>query len=69
MTGTFTTGTMYSSVTPCDSNSAPATCPGPGFPDNYLATANMVTGALTQVPLTGPVLRTEGMIFVPGSRW
>ena len=69
VTGTFTTGTMYSSVTPCDSNSAPATCPGPGFPDNYLATANMVTGALTQVPLTGPVLRTEGMIFVPGSRW
>jgi hypothetical protein len=69
VTGTFTTGTMYSSVTPCGSNSAPATCPAPGFPANYLAGVNMVTGALTPVPLTGPVLRTEGMIFVPGRHW
>ena len=65
VSGTFTVGTMYSSVTPCDSNSAPATCPGPGFPPNYLASTNMGTGALTPVPLTGPVLRTEGMIFIP----
>jgi hypothetical protein len=64
VSGTFTVGTMYSSVTPCDSNSAPATCPGPGFPANYLASTNMRTGALTPVPLTGPVLRTEGMIFI-----
>jgi hypothetical protein len=68
VTGPFTAGTMYSSVTPCDSSSAPATCPGPGFPANYLATTNMATGALTPVPLTGPVLRTEAMIFVPGHR-
>jgi hypothetical protein len=68
VTGPFTVGTMYSSVTPCDSGSAPATCPGPGFPANYLATTNMTTGALTPVPLTGPVLRTGGMIFVPGHR-
>jgi hypothetical protein len=66
VTGRFTTGTMYSSVTPCDSSSAPATCPGPGFPANYLATTNMLTGALTPVRLAGPVLRTGGMIFVPG---
>jgi hypothetical protein len=65
VTGWFTVGTMYSSVTPCDSNSAPATCPGPGYPANYLATTNMTTGALTRVPLTGPVLNTKGMIFVP----
>jgi hypothetical protein len=65
VSGKFTAGTMYSSVTPCDSNSAPATCPGPGFPANCLASTNMRTGALTPVPLTGPVLRTEGMIFVP----
>ena len=65
VSGKFTVGTMYSSVTPCDSNSAPATCPGPGFPANYLASTDMGTGALTQVPLTGPVLRTEGMIFIP----
>ena len=66
VTGKFTVGTMYSSVTPCGSNSAPATCPGPGFPANYLATTNMGTGTLTAVKLTGPVLRTEGMIFVAG---
>ena len=62
---TFTVGTMYSSVTPCDSNSAPATCPAPGFPPNYLASTNMLTRGLTPVPLTGPVLRTEGVIFIP----
>ena len=66
VSGTFTVGTMYSSVTPCNANSAPATCPGPGFPANYLATTNMLTGALTPVPLAGPVLRTGAMIFVPG---
>jgi hypothetical protein len=65
VSGNFAVGTMYSSVTPCDSNSAPATCPGPGFPANYLASTNMRTGALTPVPLTGAVLRTEGMIFIP----
>jgi hypothetical protein len=28
----------------------------------------MATGALTPVPLAGPVLRTGAMIFVPGHR-
>ena len=42
---------------------------GPGFPENYLATTNMWTGKLTKVPLAGPALITEGMIFVPGGRW
>jgi hypothetical protein len=65
VTGRFTEGTMYSSVTPCNANSAPATCPAPGFPANYLATVNMKTGALTPVQLTGPALLTEAMIFVP----
>jgi hypothetical protein len=65
VSGPFTAGTMYSSVTPCGSNSAPATCPAPGFPANYLASVNMGTGALTPARLTGPVLRTEAMIFVP----
>ena len=65
VTGTFRVGTMYSSVTPCDAGDAPATCPGPGFPGNYLATANMSTGVLTPVKLSGPALHTKGMIFVP----
>ena len=64
VTGRFTEGTMYSSVTPCGSNSAPATCPAPGFPANYLATTNLKTGALTPVKLSGPSLITEGMIFI-----
>lgn len=64
VTGNFTEGTMYSSVTPCGSNSAPATCPAPGFPADYLATTNMKTGALTPVKLSGPALVTEAMIFI-----
>ena len=65
VSGSFTVGTMYSSVTPCDAGTAPATCPAPGYPDNYLARTSMSTGVLTPVPLTGPALHTNGMIFVP----
>jgi hypothetical protein len=64
VSGGFAVGTMYSSVTPCDQNDAPATCPGPGFPPNYLATDNLKTGALTPAALTGPVLHPKGMVFV-----
>jgi hypothetical protein len=66
VTGPFTVGSTYSSVTPCDENSAPATCPAPGFPANYLGSLNLKTGALTRVAYSGPVLTgDEGMIFVP----
>jgi hypothetical protein len=65
VSGRFQVGAMYSAVTPCDQNDAPATCPGPGFPPNYLASDNMTTGTLTKVPLAGPVLNPKGMIFVP----
>ncbi len=65
VSGRFTVGTMYSSVTPCDAGSAPATCPAPGYPANYLARTSMSTGVLTPVPTTGPALNTNGMIFVP----
>jgi len=64
VSGRFAVGTMYSAVTPCDENSAPATCPGPGFPANYLATDNLRTGALTRVPLAGAPLNPKGMIFI-----
>ena len=62
--GNFVVGTMYSAVTPCDESIAPATCPGPGFPANYLGTVNLKTGLLTKVPLTGAPLQPKGMIFV-----
>ena len=62
--GHFTVGTAYVAVTPCDANNAPATCPGPGFPPNYLGTDNLRTGALTAVPTAGPRVHPQGMIFV-----
>ena len=65
VSGSFVLGTMYSVVTPCDQGNAPATCPGPGFPPNSLATNNLKTGALTPVATTGPALQPKGMIFIP----
>jgi hypothetical protein len=62
--GRFKAGTAYSAATPCDSNSAPSTCPGPGFPPSYLAALNLTTGALTPVALTGAPLQPKGLIFV-----
>jgi hypothetical protein len=57
-------GTAYSAVTPCDANDAPAVCPAPGFPPNYLATDNLKTGALTPVKTLGPRVHPQGMIFI-----
>jgi hypothetical protein len=64
VSGSFTNGTAYSAVTPCDANDAPAVCPAPGFPPNYLATDNLKTGALTPVKTCGPRVHPQGMIFV-----
>jgi hypothetical protein len=64
VTGRFHVGTAYSSVTPCDENSAPATCPAPGYPPNYLATDNLTTGALTPVAVSGAPLQPKGQIFI-----
>ena len=60
----FWPGTAFVAVTPCDENGAPATCPGPGFPANYLATVNLATGALTKVALSGAALQPKGQIFI-----
>jgi hypothetical protein len=56
---------MYTSVTPCDESSAPATCPAPGLPPNYLGTINMKTGVISRVALNGPNLQPRGEIFLP----
>jgi hypothetical protein len=67
VTGEFRPGTVLVAVTPCDANNAPATCPGPGFPPNYLGSLDEWTGAITRVPVTGAPLRPQGMVFVsPG---
>jgi hypothetical protein len=62
--GTFWPGTAFVAVTPCDANGSPATCPGPGYPANYLGQLNMYTGKITRVSLRGPSLEPQGMIFV-----
>ena len=50
---------------PCDSSSAPATCPAPpAFPANYLGALNMSTGHITPVTTRGATLEPQGMIFV-----
>jgi hypothetical protein len=63
ITGTFTPGTVFTAVTPCNANSAPSTCPAPGFPANSLGTINLQTGKVSNVTVTGPVT-PKGMIFV-----
>ena len=64
ITGTFTPGTAYTAVTPCNANNAPTVCPATGFPDNSLGTINLKTGAIGKAAVTGPVA-PKGLIFVP----
>ena len=65
VTGPFRPGTAFSSVTPCNANSAPATCPAPPkFPANYLGTLNLNTGKLSPVTLHGPSLHSQSLQFV-----
>jgi hypothetical protein len=48
-------------------DNAPATCPAPGFPPNYLGSLNPWTGHITRVAVSGPVFEPQGMVFVsPG---
>ena len=65
ITGPFVKGSELASVTPCNDNNAPATCPGPGYPQNYLGQINPQTGAITQIPLQGAATAPKGMLFVP----
>jgi hypothetical protein len=65
VSGPLTAGTAYAAVTPCNANSAPATCPAPGFPASYLGTVNLATGAIAPVTIKGATLNPKGLIFVP----
>jgi hypothetical protein len=64
VTGPFSVGSVFVAVTPCDANNAPATCPGPGFPPNYVGTLNPWTGQISALPVTGATLEPQGMIFI-----
>ncbi|HLI01887.1 MAG TPA: hypothetical protein VKV06_13960 [Acidimicrobiales bacterium] len=63
ITGPFQRGQVYSAVTPCDANGAPSTCPGPGFPPDYLGRLDLRTGRLTRVRVSGPGVAPQGMLF------
>jgi hypothetical protein len=63
VTGPFERGSEIAAVTPCDSNNAPATCPGPGYPANYLGEINPYTGAITPLTVSGPAFEPQGMLF------
>ncbi len=53
-------------ATPCGSNSAPATCPGPGFPANYLGSLNPWTGTVTPLAVGGASFVPQGgLVFMP----
>jgi hypothetical protein len=63
----FWPGTAFVAVTPCNANSAPATCPAPRFPANYLGQLNMYTGQIIRVHLHGGALHPQGLAFVADS--
>jgi len=68
ISGKFRPGTVFVAVTPCDADNAPATCPAPGFPPNYLGQLNPFTGKITKVAVTGPFFGPQGMVFI-GPDW
>jgi hypothetical protein len=64
VTGRFTPGTVFEAVTPCDADGAPATCPAPGYPANYLGVQDPWTGHIARAAVRGPAIHPQGMIFV-----
>jgi hypothetical protein len=68
VTGGFPDGPVVA-VTPCGSNSAPGTCPAPGFPANYLGTVNPWTGEVDPLSTMGVAFVPQGgLLFVPTDR-
>jgi hypothetical protein len=65
ITGPFTRGQVFVADTPCDENGAPATCPAPGYPANFLGELDPWTGAISPVTLAGPAPQTQGLLFLP----
>lgn len=65
VTGWFRPGTALVAVTPCNANSAPATCPAPpAYPPNYLGVLNMSTGQIGHLSLHGVAVQPQGLLFV-----
>lgn len=66
VTGPFQRGSEIAAVTPCDSNNAPSTCPGPGYPANYLGSIDPSTGAITPLSVAGVSFEPQGLLLLPG---
>jgi hypothetical protein len=67
ITGLFHLGVPVAVATPCGADSAPSTCPAPGYPANFLATINPWTGTVRALPVSGPPYVPQGgLAFVPG---
>jgi hypothetical protein len=64
VTGPFQKGMEVVAVTPCDAGNAPAACPAPGFPNNYMGVLNQTTGAVTKFALSTPI-NPAGLLFTP----
>ncbi len=56
----FWPGTAFVAVTPCDANSAPASCSAA----NYLGLLNMYNGQIIRVELHRGTLHPQGLVFV-----
>jgi hypothetical protein len=60
--GDFWNGEAIAAVTPCNANSAPSTCPAPGYPENYLGSINLSTGQVSRLArFHGPELEPTGL--------
>lgn len=66
VTGPFQRGSEIAAVTPCDSNNAPSTCPGPGYPSDYVGSVDPSTGTITPLIIGGPTFEPHGILFLPG---
>jgi hypothetical protein len=68
VTGDFPDGPVVA-VTPCGSNSAPATCPAPpAFPANYLGSLDPWTGQITALTVGGVALVPQGGLLFTADR-
>ena len=66
VTGPFQPGTEIASVTPCNANAAPTTCPDPPkWQPNYLGKVDMSTGAIATLPVHGITIQPKALLFVP----
>jgi hypothetical protein len=66
VTGPFQPGTEIASVTPCNANAAPMTCPAPPkWVPNYLGQVDMSTGAIAKLPVSGITIVPKGLFFAP----